>query len=378
MKLKKMFFLLVTSFALLGSNLALAVSVNSGETSSTSGEITSGENTNPSPDDTTISSGDVSGEGSGDISLEDPDEYEEVLESVALDLDFQTRKNTELKSTLSASISGDETFIYEIVTLPSNGTLTLTNSSSGDFSYMPSGDYVGADLFTYRLASGDVYSNIGTVSITVTSPSEPIIPFYYEDMQEHWANYSASHLAARGYIIGENINDEYFYFPDREMTRGDFLLFILSLVEPTSAVQIDDVKFADDDLYPTWLLEKAKTAYAMGIIKGSGSEGLTYLNAYHKITRAEAFIMISNLLISDNLIVNAADDIDYADKNTIPSWALQSIKNLSAYKIVQGDSNKNINPLDTINRGEAAELIFKVLKEMDLLKLESIPSGDAK
>ena len=371
MKLKKMFFLLVTSFALLGSNLALAVSANSGETPSTSGEITT-----PESGDTILSSGDVSGETSGDISLEDPDEYEEVLKSVALDLEFQTRKNTELKSTLSASKSGDETFIYELVTLPSHGSITLTNAFSGDFTYMPSGDYTGSDLFTYRLASGEIYSNIGTVSITVTAPSEPIIPFYYEDMQEHWANYSASHLAARGYIIGENINDEYFYFPDREMTRGDFILFILSLVEPTSAVQIDEVKFADDDLYPSWLLEKAKTAYALGIIKGSGNEGLTYLNAYHKITRAEAFIMISNLLISDKLIVNAADDIDYADKNTIPSWALQSIKNLSAYKIVQGDSDKKINPLDTINRGEAAELIFKVLKEMDLLKLESIPSGD--
>lgn len=378
MKLKKMFFLLATSFALIGSNLALAVSTDSGEIPSTSGDVTSGEVSIPESGDLALPSGELSGEVSGDISLEEPDEYEEVLESVALDLEFQTKKNTELKSNLSASISGDETFIYEIVTLPSNGTVTLTNSASGEFAYLPSGDYVGADLFTYRLASGDVYSNIGTVSITVTTPSEPIIPFYYEDMQEHWANYSASHLAARGYIIGENINDEFFYFPDREMTRGDFLLFILSLVEPTSAVQIDEIKFADDDLYPTWLLEKAKMAYALGIIKGSGSEGLTYLNAYHKITRAEAFIMISNLLISDNLIVNAADDITYADKNTIPSWALQSIKNLSAYKIVQGDSNKNINPLDTINRGEAAELIYKVLKEMDLLKLESIPSGDSK
>lgn len=369
MKLKKLCFLFITSLTVLGCSFVLAVpSGDSGELSGeTSGDVTpivSGE-----------ISGDVSGETtpSGDTST-DSGEYINVLKSVALDIDFQTEKNNPINGVLKSSVSGDETFVYAIVTTPSHGTVTLTNSTSGDFVYTPETDYVGSDLFTFRLESGDVYSNVATVSITVKTPSEPIIPFYYEDMQEHWANYSASHLAARGYVIGENIGDEYFYFPDREMTRGEFLLFILSLVEDNHSAKAADIKFADDDLYPDWLLEKAKIAYDLGIIKGSGSEGEVYLNAYHKITRAEAFVMINNVLTSTKLIINAADDITFSDKATIPSWSLQAIKNLSAYKIVQGDSNKNINPLDTINRGEAAEIIYKVLKQIELLKLEDVPA----
>ncbi len=369
MKLKKLCFLFITSLTLLGCNFVLAV------TSGDSGELSGEASGDLIPSVSGEISEDISGETtpSGDYS-DDSGDYTDVLESVALDIDFQTEKNTPINGVLKSSVSGDETFVYAIITTPSHGTVTLTNSTSGDFVYTPETDYVGSDLFTFRLESGDVYSNIATVSITVKSPSEPIIPFYYEDMQEHWANYSASHLAARGYVIGENIGEEYFYFPDREMTRGEFLLFILSLVEDHHSPKVADIKFADDHLYPDWLLEKAKIAYELGIIKGSGTEGEVYLNAYHKITRAEAFVMINNILTSTELIINAVDDITFSDKSTIPSWSLQAVKNLSAYKIVQGDSNKNINPLNTINRGEAAELIYKVLKQIEILKLEDVPA----
>ncbi len=367
MKLKKLLFLTVASFALLGCNIALAVSsepVLSGEVSGeTSGE-TSGEIQTP------VVSGDASGELSGD--------YIEVLLSTALDAGYGLEKNATLTQTLTSSVSGDETFIYEIVTTPAHGTTTLTDSSTGAFSYKPETDYIGSDVFTFRLASGDVYSNIGTISITVKAPIEPVIPFYYEDMQEHWANYSASHLAARGYIVGQSIGDEYFYFPDTQMTRGEFLLFVLSLVDYTPESEFAEIKFVDEDMYPTWLLEKAKVAYGLGIIKGSGSEGSVSLKAYDKITRAEAFVMLNNLLVSGEYIIDTTDAIDYTDKDSIPTWSLQAIKNLSAYKIVQGDSNKTINSYGIVDRGQAAELVYKVLKEMEMLKLEAVPSGDLK
>ena len=245
MKLKKLCFLFITSLTVLGCSFVLAVP------SGDSGDVSDGTSGEATPIISGDVSGDISGEStpveSGDSSTDSGD-YIDVLKSVALDLDFQTEKNTAINGNLKSSVSGDEKFVYAIVTTPSHGTVTLTNSSSGEFIYRPEENYTGSDLFTFRLESGDVYSNIGTVSITVKAPSEPIIPFYYEDMQEHWANYSASHLAARGYVIGENIGDEYFYFPDREMTRGDFLLFILSLVENNHTAKAADIKFADDDL----------------------------------------------------------------------------------------------------------------------------------
>jgi hypothetical protein len=48
----------------------------------------------------------------------------------------------------------------------SNGTLTL--NSRGGFKYIPNGNFVGVDTFTYRAYDGVNYSNVATVTITVT------------------------------------------------------------------------------------------------------------------------------------------------------------------------------------------------------------------
>ena len=53
-----------------------------------------------------------------------------------------------------------------LVTGPSHGTLTL--NSDGSFTYTPTGNYNGADAFTYRANDGTANSNIVIVSLTVT------------------------------------------------------------------------------------------------------------------------------------------------------------------------------------------------------------------
>jgi VCBS repeat-containing protein len=54
-----------------------------------------------------------------------------------------------------------------VVTLPTHGTLSL--SSTGSFTYTPAAGYAGADSFTYKAKDAALFSNIATVSITVTA-----------------------------------------------------------------------------------------------------------------------------------------------------------------------------------------------------------------
>ena len=60
----------------------------------------------------------------------------------------------------------------------------------------------------------------------------------------------------------------------------------------------------------------------------------------------------------------------------IPSWALKAVKNLSAYKIIQGDAAGTFRPMSRLTRGEAAELSFKLLKQLEQNSMTS--SGDIK
>lgn len=292
-----------------------------------------------------------------------------------MDASYTITENEILSSSLQANIESGEKITYVITVEPSYGTLTLSSKDSPAYTYTPNKDFVGTDTFSFRLESNEKYSNSATVTIIVKEDSSNIIPFNYIDMQNHWANYSASHLAARGLITGEEIGNRFYYHPNYEMTRKDFMLFLLAITESNldAEVEVSSSMFADKDTIPSWLLEAAKVAYSKGIIKGTEVNGKIYLNLDKKITRSEAIVMISNILGDKT----STKSITYKDIASIPNWALNSVKNLSAYQIIQGDSNGTFRPLDILTRGEAAELSFKLLKQLETNSLEN-GSGDIK
>lgn len=381
--MKKRILTLFTVVAILSSfclNSVLATSVSgnvnvSGETGTTpvvSGDIT------PAPSGELVPSisGDLSGDISGDISGDSSGDVSgEVITVTAYDDEIKIDKNTILTANFKAtSTINNATLTYLIVEQPSHGTLVHTTETDKSFTYTPDLDYVGTDSFTFKVSDGTSISNIATISITISVPAEEIIPFNYIDMQNHWANYSASHLAARGLIIGEEIGSRYYFYPERQMTRADFILFLLAITESNedATIKIPEVKFADADTTPDWLIEAAKLAYAKGIIKGSAEGVKIYLNAYNPLSRKEAVVMINNVLD----LTNSTDKLTYDDSNTIPEWAMQAVKNLTAYKIIQGDSENRFSPNKTITRAEAAEMCYRTVKQIEADDMPNI-SGDA-
>lgn len=367
MKLQKTFLVLTTLFILLGASFAV-------QASSASPMVIAELSGDESGDESGDGSGDVTQSGDVDSGDTDSGDMENTLESVALDTTYQVNKNDTLEGSFEATAASGETFNYSVVTEPTHGTLTHEDLSNASFTYEPEKDFVGEDSFTFRLESGDKFSNVATISITVKE-TEPLIPFYYEDMQQHWANYSASHLAARNYIVGEKIAGDYYYYPEKVMTRGDFLVFLLSIVDPDGTAEEADVTFADADTIPDWLLKKAKVAYNLKILNGVGTRSALYLYPDRTITRSEAFIMLDNALAAFADYKDTENDVSYLDKAEIPDWALQAIKNLSSYKVVQGSYNY-INPNGLVTRGQGAELCYKLLKELETSKLT--PEEDVK
>ena len=322
---------------------------------------------NISGDATPNVSGDISGDISGDVSGE-------IITVTAYDEKIEIDKNTILTANFKAtSTVPNATLSYLIVEQPAHGTLVHTKESDKSFTYTPDLDYVGTDSFTFKVSDGTSISNIATISITISVPAEEIIPFNYIDMQNHWANYSASHLAARGLIIGEEIGSRYYFYPERQMTRADFILFLLAITESNedATIEIPKVTFADEKNTPDWLIEAAKLAYAKGIIKGSAEGNKLYLNAYNPLSRKEAVVMIDNVLT----LTNSTERLTYEDTSLIPEWATQAVKNLTAYKIIQGDSENRFSPNKIITRAEAAEMCYKTVKQLESEEMPNI-SGD--
>lgn len=339
-------------------------STTSGDiTPPSSGETSSGEIVNPP------ASGEpgIDETGSGEMDTD-------ILKSQAVASKYEILENSKLSASLDANIVSGENVSYAITVQPTHGTVVQSGESGKNYIYTPEKDYHGTDSFSFRLEEGKKYSNSATVSITIKQDTSNVIPFNYIDMKDHWANYSASHLAARGLIIGEEIGNRFYFKPEKTMTRGEFMLFLLAITESNVDAEIDvsKVKFADSSSTPDWLLEAAKVAYSRGILKGSAEGEKIYLNLDRTITRAEAATMISNVLGDKD----STKEIKYKDVGMIPSWALKAVKNLSAYKIIQGDAAGTFRPMSRLTRGEAAELSFKLLKQLEQNSMTS--SGDIK
>ena len=339
-------------------------STTSGDiTPPSSGETSSGEIVNPP------ASGEpgIDETGSGEMDTD-------ILKSQAVASKYEILENSKLSASLDANIVSGENVSYAITVQPTHGTVVQSGESGKNYVYTPEKDYHGTDSFSFRLEEGKKYSNSATVSITIKQDTSNVIPFNYIDMKDHWANYSASHLAARGLIIGEEIGNRFYFKPEKTMKRGEFMLFLLAITESNVDAEIDvsKVKFADSSSTPDWLLEAAKVAYSRGILKGSAEGEKIYLNLDKTITRVEAATMISNVLGDKD----STKEIKYKDVGMIPSWALKAVKNLSAYKIIQGDVAGTFRPMSRLTRGEAAELSFKLLKQLEQNSMTS--SGDIK
>ena len=104
---------------------------------------------------------------------------------IASSRSFSVNEDTLYSSTNSGGVylyATDATFgeglglQYTIDTNVSNGTLTLVNNTTGEFTYMPNQDYNGSDSFTYTATetSGDtpLTSDPATVTITVNAVND--------------------------------------------------------------------------------------------------------------------------------------------------------------------------------------------------------------
>ncbi len=81
-----------------------------------------------------------------------------------------TNEDTSVGITLTATDVEDDPLTYAVVTPPAHGTLSGT---APNLTYTPSGNYFGADAFTFKANDGTADSALAPVSITVNAVNDP-------------------------------------------------------------------------------------------------------------------------------------------------------------------------------------------------------------
>jgi len=267
-----------------------------------------------------------------------------------------TQENIALFKTFSAADPDNDAISYEIVKYPRHGSIQI-NNSDGMFIYRPAEGYVGKDSFSYKAT--DVFGNSSQSRKVEIKVSKPACDIYFSDMENHWAHNSAVKMASTGLMTGVEADGKYYFEPDADMTRGDFLALTLITAGLEREIPYTDTTiFADDSQIPSNIKSYAQYAYDKGIINGyTNPDGSVNFESAGAVTRAEAAVITSKIL---NLGTPLSHDTQYTDAAAIPSWASSSISSLTACGIINGVPSGSISAEKVLSRAEGAQMICNV------------------
>ena len=230
---------------------------------------------------------------------------------------------------------------------PKKGTVQIDGAS---FTYTPEGDSTGSDSFTYTVTdSAGRVSQPATVSVTIEKAKSGVT---YADTADSTAAVAAQDLAEAGIFTGAKIGDQYYFEPDKPVSRSEFLAMVMETAgdEPTAVTMTG---FCDDAAIPTWAKAYAAAGVADGIIQGvSTAEGVAF-QGDEPITFNEAATVLNRVL--------AVEDVDlagwYADREAVPSWAAQAVGNMEAVSVLAAGSFGSAAMGENVTRADAAQML---------------------
>lgn len=274
---------------------------------------------------------------------------------VAVALDLETYADLPLAGAFRAVDPEGDPCSYEIVSQGKRGTTEITETG---FIYTPA-DKAGKDSFTY--VAIDDHGNRSkpaavTVKVIKRAARETIS---YTDMTDSPAHYAAVRLHEAGVFSGERLGSETFFYPEKAVTRAEFLTLAAAVAElplPTAAVATG---LSDNADIPVWARSYVAAGLTSGVIRGV-NDGLGNRAFYGEsaVTRAEAAAILDRALS----LPRDGRAPAFSDAEEIPVWARQSVSNTAAAGILPAFSDNTIRCAGTVTREDAAIMLYQTLR----------------
>ena len=267
---------------------------------------------------------------------------------VAEDFALETYKNLPIKGNLKVSDPEEQPMTYTLVRSSKRGEVTVNND--GSFIYTPKKNKVGVDSFTYTAAdpAGNV-SREATVTIQILKPTDSR---QYSDTVADDCRFSAEWLKNTGLFVGEQVAGTDCFYPEKAVTRGEFLSMVINLLDiPTQEVSTDHLP-SDT---PQWLKPYLAAALRSGLTAGLPENEDGSFQADAPITGAEAAVMLQNALdlnISQETL-EAQETMAQAENEAVPAWAAVSMTAMTDHGITQLTA-------EPMTRSQMAQVLYQV------------------
>lgn len=266
---------------------------------------------------------------------------------VAEDSAMETYKNLANTGKLKVTEPEGEKLTYTIVRQPKRGEVTV--NEDGSFTYTPKKNKVGVDSFVYTAAdeAGNV-SREATVTITILKPTSA---GQYSDTIGKSCRFAAEWMKNTGIFVGEQVNGQECFNPEKTVSRGEFLAMLTKTLELPVDETAEYTGFIDE--YPDWLKPYLAAALRSGLTANWPEEEV--FGAEQPITGAEAALLLQNAM--DLTVVQAeqeqAEAVDGdAEADTVPAWAADALTTLNS-------NGFSLTAQDSLTRGQVAEILYQ-------------------
>ena len=280
--------------------------------------------------------------------------YAPKIDTDAADtLSVTTQRGISVYGNLSATDPEGDAIDYIIVSYPDDGTLTLCDSSSGEFVYTPSADYSGKDSFVYvaRDEYGN-YSDAEEVNIRVIERMSEVV---YADMEDSKSYNAAVAMTAMGIMSGKRMGDDMYFLPEEGVTRAEFVAMAMKCLGVKADTTLKETFFDDNDEIPKAYLGYVATAQRCGIVNGAfDGEGLKF-RPNDAITKYEAAIVMSALI---GAVTDESASVSFDNMYSIPVWARSEVG--AMYELGIFDREDASGAKDPLCREEVAEYLYRL------------------
>ena len=258
---------------------------------------------------------------------------------IAQDSMMETYKNLPNDGKVNANDPEGENLVYTLVRNPRRGTVELRQD--GTFTYTPKKNKVGVDSFTFKVAdpAGNV-SREATVTVQIMKPTDAK---QYSDTVGMECRFAAEWMKNTGLFVGEKIGKQECFYPEKEVSRGEFLMMLADLLDMPTDTQTSAIP----ENTPSWLKPYLAAANRAGVIAGLPEGDYT-----QTMTGAEMALMIQNVL-DLSLSEEALETLSGEEETDVPAWAEVAVTVLE-------DNGIAVSANEPVTRGELAQVLYQV------------------
>ena len=256
---------------------------------------------------------------------------------------------------LKASDPEDDALEFMVIEYPKNGTLTLTDKTSGSYKYTPYDGFTGNDRFVYVVR--DAYGNYTPPAAAEIEVEKRLTAVSFTDMDAHPSQNAALVMEAKGIMSGTRVGDDMYFSPDSGVSRAEFLAMAMKAhgLRPDST--LTSTYFDDDKDIPASLRGYVATAARLGIVRGSfDGVGLNF-RPNDTVTHSEAALIMSQITGKSG----GTDMPVMAENEMLPLWARPAVSGMYQCGIFLAEDGAYVHNAE-VSRAEAADYLFRMIR----------------